>query len=255
MPHIIDQVSLVGCGSWHGMKAWSRGSSCNTWLIDGGSELALVDAGEPEAVPDVWANIQALGLDPRKIGKVLLTHCHGDHSAGIAELLRRVDAKVYGHALARETLAGRPGIYKAGFHPPEHVNAPVHELVREGDNIHVGDVELTVLELPGHTPDSLGFALPLSAGMGCFTGDSAIGDQPMHKGVIGWLDYHWSPKLTDFLRTLKRLQAMKLGAIMSGHGNPHLTPESVAVSMANCIAGLERLLAVPELEWLIAIDI
>ena len=49
MPRLTDEIGLVGCGSWHGMRAYSRGTSCNVYVIDGKTELALVDAGEPDA--------------------------------------------------------------------------------------------------------------------------------------------------------------------------------------------------------------
>ena len=255
MPRLTDNISLAGCGSWHGMQAYSCGTSCNVYVIDGKSELALVDAGEPEAVQDVLKNIRSLGLDPGKIRKVFLTHSHGDHSSGLAELLRQVDATVYGHRLAKETLEGGKGIYVRDFEPRLRVLAPVHELVKEGDTVRVGTVDVTIHEFPGHTPDGLGFSLALSTGRGCFTGDTAIGDQPMQKGVIGWLDYHWGPKLTDYRATLRRLRAMELSAFFGGHGNPQMDPASVRDSLDHCLAGLERLLAVPNLEWLIAIDI
>jgi glyoxylase-like metal-dependent hydrolase (beta-lactamase superfamily II) len=255
MPHLMDGVSLVGCGSWHGMQAYSRGTSCNVYVIDGKSELALVDAGEREAVQDVLKNIRSLGLDPGRIRKVFLTHSHGDHSSGLTELLRQVDAKVYAHPVAKETLQGGTGIYRHGFQPLERVLAPVHELVKEGDTVRVGTVELTIHEFPGHTPDGLGFSIALSAGRGCFTGDTAIGDQPMQKGVIGWLDYHWGPKLTDYRTTLKRLRAMELSAFFGGHGNAQMDSVSVRDSLDHCLAGLERLMSVPNLEWLIAIDV
>ena len=256
MPHLLDNISIVGCGSWHGMTAYSKGVAANSFLLDAGDEMALIDPGLPEGVPDVLTNIRALGKDPRRIKKILLTHAHDDHTAGLAEMLKHVhaDAVVFGHRLTRETLAGERGIYHPDFLPRGHVNGPVHEIVKEGDTVHVGRIELKVWEFPGHTPDGIGFALPLSVGPACLIGDSLIGDQPMRQGVIGWLDWHWGSKLTDYRRTLQRIREMNLCAFFGGHGNAHLTRASCESSAHHALEGLERLMAVPNLDWLIAMD-
>ncbi len=79
---------------------------------------------------------------------IFITHEHYDHTGGLTELIRRYKATVYA---GRERIAG--------------VKA---RLLRQDDRITVGRIVGHVLELPGHTPCSIGLVMP---GM-VFTGDA-----------------------------------------------------------------------------------
>jgi hydroxyacylglutathione hydrolase len=73
------------------------------------------------------------------ITKILITHSHFDHINGVEGLLNRTKAKVY--------------INKA---EAEFMKAVWPDLVKvdSGDTTRVGDVEITFLHTPGHTPGS-----------------------------------------------------------------------------------------------------
>jgi hydroxyacylglutathione hydrolase len=88
---------------------------------------AAIDA--PEAAP-VEAALAAAGW---RLNDILVTHHHGDHTAGIEPLKQRYACRVV--APARE----------ASRIP--HVDIPV----REGETVRVGSLVATVLETPGHT--------------------------------------------------------------------------------------------------------
>src|SRR5262249_758659 len=157
--------------------------------------------------------------------KLFITHTHSDHINGINELLKAAPTMiVYGHAIARETLADGPGIYVAEFTAPGLERTPVHELLKDGDTVKVGNTLFKVLEVPGHTPDGLAFTVDLSGGRACFTGDTAIGDQPpTAKGVIGWISANWKSNVTHHKTSLERLRALELSAFFPGHGYSHVT--------------------------------
>lgn len=62
--------------------------SINTFLINTGSKLVLVDAGAGDLFGSksggrLVANLKASGYRPEQIDAVLLTHIHGDHSVGL----------------------------------------------------------------------------------------------------------------------------------------------------------------------------
>ena len=52
-------------------------------LIDAGTELALIDGALPQSAETIAANIAALGLDPKNISTMLLSHAHFDHAGGM----------------------------------------------------------------------------------------------------------------------------------------------------------------------------
>jgi hydroxyacylglutathione hydrolase len=70
-----------------------------------------------------------------RIGYVFLTHFHADFVAGHLELRDREQAKIH---LGARAVAEYP------FVP-----------MRDGDEVHVGQVRLVVLETPGHSPESI----------------------------------------------------------------------------------------------------
>jgi glyoxylase-like metal-dependent hydrolase (beta-lactamase superfamily II) len=63
-------------------------TSINTFLINTGTQLVLVDTGAgrlfgPSAGGQLVQNLRAAGYRPEDIDVVLLTHIHGDHSGGL----------------------------------------------------------------------------------------------------------------------------------------------------------------------------
>ena len=104
------------------------------WIIRQGRDAAVVDPGE--AGP-VQAALAAGGLQLRAI---LLTHHHGDHVGGVQELVAQTGATVYGPA--GETLP--------------HCDVRL----AEGDTVRLPalDLDVTVLDVPGHTAGHIAYA-------------------------------------------------------------------------------------------------
>jgi hydroxyacylglutathione hydrolase len=97
-------------------------------------EVAVVDpAWDVDRIVDMAAENDVT------ISKVLITHSHFDHINGVEDLLNRTKAKVYIHRAEAEFM-------KAAW--PELVK------VESGDTVKVGDVDITFIHTPGHTPGS-----------------------------------------------------------------------------------------------------
>ena len=58
--------------------------SANAVLLDGGPELALVDAGFPDKASLVFDAIRQLGRTPRDLRHLIFTHGHPDHIGSAA---------------------------------------------------------------------------------------------------------------------------------------------------------------------------
>jgi hydroxyacylglutathione hydrolase len=113
---------------------------------------AAIDA--PETAP-VEAALKATGW---KLTDILVTHHHGDHTAGIPDLKKRYGCRV----VAPRNEAGKIPL--------------VDETVREGDTVSVGKLSANVIETPGHTAghitywfhgDKLAFAGDTLFSIGC----------------------------------------------------------------------------------------
>ncbi len=103
------------------------------WAIRQEDRCVVVDPGDAGPVE------QFLEENGLRLTSILVTHHHPDHVGGIPALLKERDIPVYGPA--RETIPGM-----------------THPLV-EGDTIQpVGvDMNLTVMEVPGHTLGHIAF--------------------------------------------------------------------------------------------------
>src|SRR5215470_3263641 len=117
------------------------GPGTNTWLLDDGRVVAVVDPG-PEDVRHLAALQKALGGSA--VGVVLVTHSHADH----LELAERL-------ALLHDARVSRY---------PE---------LSDGDVVHVGTMTLVALHTPGHAPDHLAYWMPEDRVL--FTGDLILG--------------------------------------------------------------------------------
>lgn len=107
---------------------------------------AAIDA--PEAAP-VEAALRDAGW---KLTDILVTHHHGDHTGGIAELKARHRCRVVAPAGEAAKIPG------------------VDETVREGDSVKVGSLSARVLETPGHTAGHITFVF--DADRLAFAGDT-----------------------------------------------------------------------------------
>jgi glyoxylase-like metal-dependent hydrolase (beta-lactamase superfamily II) len=141
---------------------------CHVYLVNGGSELALIDPGLGlhGDFDKVLANVRDDGFDPKAIRKIILTHYHCDHVGAACEAQQRLDAEVITSKFSAPVI--RSGDEKAvaldvakaaGFYPQDFrlPPCPVHRELVEGDVVRVGDLELQTWETPGHCDGHLSF--------------------------------------------------------------------------------------------------
>jgi hydroxyacylglutathione hydrolase len=122
------------------------------WLLRAGGCVAAVDPGDATPVLD---HLEKSG---DRLCAILVTHHHGDHVGGIAELLARHPVPVFGPA--SENIPG------------------VSEPLVGGERIELPllDVQLEVIAVPGHTLGHLAYYGPSLMGDGAlFCGDTLFG--------------------------------------------------------------------------------
>jgi glyoxylase-like metal-dependent hydrolase (beta-lactamase superfamily II) len=182
----------------------------NTWvLLEPGGEEALVvdpgplDEGHLRRVCRVVADAGA------RVGQTILTHGHLDHAEAAPRLAELTGAPV--RAVGRG-----------------------HDDLSDGDVVRAGGLELRVVATPGHTSDSISFAL--EADHALLTGDTVLG-----RGTT--VVAHPDGELTAYLETLDRIRALTgdgtVTTILPGHGP--VVPDAAAMVAFYQVHRRERL--------------
>jgi metallo-beta-lactamase class B len=122
-------------------------------LITSDHGHVLIDGDLQESAPKIVASVRELGFRIEDVKLILNSHVHYDHAGGIAELQRLSGAKVAASPSSAKVLRkGHSGPDDPQY--PMHGIAPVAsvEVVRDGEKLRVGALELTAHLTPGHTP-------------------------------------------------------------------------------------------------------
>jgi metallo-beta-lactamase class B len=151
----------------------------NTWyvgphglssiLVDTGQGLALFDGDLPESAPQIEEHIRALGFHVHDVKWIFNSHTHIDHAGGIAALQRASGAQVLASA------AGARALESGGVDPRDPLYGsvpdytPVRDVrtVRDGETLHLGNVDITAHYTPGHTPGSTAWSWMSCEGARC----------------------------------------------------------------------------------------
>jgi metallo-beta-lactamase class B len=131
----------------------------SSWALTTSAGIIVIDTLFDYAVePEIVDGLKALGLDPKDIKYVLISHAHGDHDQGAAMLQSRYGAKVVMGAADWESTLQRPASYPGGV-PKRDIAVGA-----EGLKITLGDTTVDVIATPGHTPGTLSYLFPVRDG-------------------------------------------------------------------------------------------
>jgi glyoxylase-like metal-dependent hydrolase (beta-lactamase superfamily II) len=164
----------------------------NTWLVaEPGARSAIVIDPGPEHEAHLQRVCSVATAADQRIGLIVLTHRHPDHSAGAARLAALTGA-------------------------PVRAVDPAHRLGSEGlgagDVVELDGCELRVIATPGHSSDSV--CLLIAADRAVLTGDTVLGRGTTVIGEDG--------SLGDYLDSLRRLRVLadqtELETLLPGHG-------------------------------------
>ncbi len=132
------------------------------YLIRGSVGDILINTGLADSPPLIAANIRALGFDPKHIRILLTNQAHYDHVGGFAAMQKLSGARVLatpGDApLLADGGASDPGGMD-GFAPVK-----VDRVIKDGEEILLGDLALKVVSTPGHTPGSVSYEMTVREG-------------------------------------------------------------------------------------------
>jgi hydroxyacylglutathione hydrolase len=169
------------------VSLFSRTGFSNTYLVgpEEGGGAFLVDPGAFDA-----ALLQAIEGNRLVVRWILVTHAHNAHINGIRGLLKVYDAEIFAH---------QPRVLEVPAHP-----------VQDGEVLPLEDFRVRVIATPGHSIDSICFALDHLL----FTGDTLLA------GSVGETRDGYARGL--LLESVRR-RLLSLGdetLIFPGHGPP-----------------------------------
>jgi len=199
---VADRLYRVDCGRSlaNDESVWTPGEnvgksvefSSTCWLVKHGKDWLLWDTGVPESSykdPNGWSTLPKLivyhldrtltgqlaqlGLKPDDIGRVAISHTHGDHIGNVS-------------LFPNSTILMQKAEYD-WIHSPNGSNENVNQLMAlarklmgkpkdlkliEGDTDVFGDGSVTLVATPGHTPGSQSLMVRLkNSGVVILSGD------------------------------------------------------------------------------------
>ena len=195
-----------------------------TALVDGDS-VVLVDAGWRGSLPLIAQGLEQVGASIRQVRLIVLTHCHPDHTAGLATLVDATGAAVAAHRDEAPFIAGevppanplRWRLLAWPIHPllPLLYGPPVAVDYRleDGDPLPIRP-DIRTIHTPGHTPGSISLHIES-------TGDLIIGDALQYRfriltppsAIISW-------DSRQALASLRKLASLDFETIWFSHFPP-----------------------------------
>jgi len=136
---VFDDVYFVG-GKIH-----------SSWALTTREGIILIDTLFPYNSEQLIAGgMQKLGLDPKQIKYLIISHAHTDHIGGAEIIQKKYGARVVMGAPDWDTVEKYPNRYKT--------MAPKRDIVAtDGMKITLGGRTVTIWTTPGHTPGTLSY--------------------------------------------------------------------------------------------------
>ncbi len=216
---LLDHCSMVErCYIFPGVIEMNvqarRRLGVNIYLIDGGSEYALIDVGFLEELPDVLELIRQMDFSLSACKLIVATHADADHAQGLARAREVLKCPVAAHPKSVAPLEKGDEILTYARIDAQNIRIPMPRCkidlqIKEGDVLEIGDRRLEVWSTPGHTAGQLSFRM----GELLFSGDNIFRD-----GCVGVIDAHHGSNLPDYITSLKRIRSSDAKYLLPSHG-------------------------------------
>jgi N-acyl homoserine lactone hydrolase len=237
---VAEKLYMLDCGRSlaNDESVWTPGDnvgrniefSSTCWLIKHGSEWLLWDTGVPEAAlndPRGWstlpklivyhldksltAQLAEIGLKPVDIGRVAISHTHGDHMGNVG-------------LFPNSTIVMQQAEY-SWIHSPNGPNDNVNQLMAlarkllgapknlqliDGDTDVFGDGSVTLVSTPGHTPGHQSLLAHLrTSGFIMLSGDVVHLEGNFEKNIVPSLNTDKADSIASMKKVKQLIAAYK----------------------------------------------
>jgi metallo-beta-lactamase class B len=189
-------------------------------LVVGDAGLILLDGGLEQSAALIDANIRKLGFKTEDVKLIVNSHGHYDHAGGIAALQRATGATVAASpsgadALRRgENTTDDPqfGYGRAANGFPAVKNVKV---IKDSEVLRVGNVAITAVFTPGHTPGSTTWSWQSCEGAKCL--NMVYADSISAVSADGFKFTAKPAVIASFRRSISRLGELPCDIVVSTH--------------------------------------
>lgn len=189
------------------------------YLVKGELEAVLIDAGAGKASSLIWENIQKLGVKPRELTYLVLTHGHVDHIGGALFFKEKSGCRIVAHEADQEAIeTGDPVLTAASWYRTTLPRLKVdHPLTGKNGEVPLGPKEKIVcFHTPGHTPGSISPYIDR-------LGQRVLFGQDIH----GPFSKDFKSDIGAWRHSMEELLALKAHILCEGHFGIYRTPQKV----------------------------
>jgi metallo-beta-lactamase class B len=156
--YVANPASAPARETWYGEPArvfdnlyFVGGKIHSSWALTTRDGIILIDTIYTYNSEElIVGGMKKLGLDPRDIKYVLISHAHADHIGGAEMLQTKYGARIVMGGPDWDNVAKHPNRYKT--------MAPKRDIVAtDGMKITLGGTTVTIWLTPGHTPGTLSY--------------------------------------------------------------------------------------------------
>jgi glyoxylase-like metal-dependent hydrolase (beta-lactamase superfamily II) len=191
-----------------GGSGFTSAEDAAIYLIRVHAHAALVDAGCGRNSEKLFRNIQSHGTGLSDIERLLITHCHYDHTGGIQAVREETNCQVVMHELDAVFLEeGNESVTGAAWYSGSLKPVPVDIKLAGGlTTIELGARKIDAFHVPGHSPGSLVYLME-SEGLKVLFGQDVHG--PIHPSLLS--------NRGDYIRSLNLMISLQADILCEGH--------------------------------------
>lgn len=189
-------------------------------LIAGDAGHVLLDGALPESTPLIEANIRKLGFKLQDVKLIVNSHGHFDHAGGINALQRASGATVAASPSGASALRrgeNTPDDPQFGFGKADNAFPPVKDvrIIKDNEVLRVGNISVTAVFTPGHTPGSTTWTWRSCEGAACLS--MVYADSLTAVAAPGFKYTDDPERVTLFRRSISRVAELPCDIVISTH--------------------------------------
>lgn len=188
-------------------------------IVDTGDGLIMFDTGYQSSLYLVINNMYDLGLSPKNLKYIVLTHGHIDHMGGARALKELTGAKIFLGSADRRSANGELDLSYAkelGMSFNETFEPDV--LINDGDVIKLGNTEIKAVATPGHSAGAMSFFFDVYDGERKYRAGlhGGMGINTLASDYLNKYNLPYSLR-DDFVKSMKRLNEEHVDIFLGNH--------------------------------------